>query len=107
MPVISQGCPELIFFNMLNTDSGLFHLLIQLSQFHFFANSLKIEKSDRAIPGAGRTFFICPIRRSELINVPSFLPSRMQVRRDRQTRLFLLLSKGPEQRGILVYLIFS
>ena len=72
MPVISQGCPELIFFNMLNTDSGLFHLLTQLPQFHFFANSLKIEKSDRAMPGAGRTFLICPIRRSELINVPSF-----------------------------------
>ena len=74
MPVMSQGWPADSRLRIWNVASGDSHARNCSPQPQYSATSLKMAKSDSASPGAAATFLMVPMRRSELMKVPSFSP---------------------------------
>ena len=74
MPVKSHGCPRESDFNFSKTTCGEVQSANIAPQPQESAIRRNMEKSASACPGALATFLIRPMRRSELISVPSFSP---------------------------------
>ena len=74
MPLMSHGWPAESRLSIWNVAAGDRHARNISPQPQYSATSLKMEKSASACPGARATFLIRPMRRSELMKVPSFSP---------------------------------
>ena len=74
MPVMSHGWPAESCLRIANAAAGESQARNISPQPQYSATSLKIAKSASACPGARATFRIRPMRRSELMKVPSFSP---------------------------------
>ena len=71
---MSHGWPREISWIAANTSSGRRQRANSSAHPHASPTRRRIEKSASAEPGARRTFRRSPIRRSELMKVPSFSP---------------------------------